>query len=74
MLLRLRKKKNSSGSVSVQIIDKSSGTYQVVKTIGSAKTEQEIQTLLIEAKHEIIQQSQQLSFLISEKAIISNCV
>lgn len=37
----VRKKKNKSGSISVQIIDKSTG-YRVVQTVGSAKEEQEI--------------------------------
>ena len=37
----VRKKKNKSGSVSVQIIDKNAG-YRVVETIGSAKDEEEI--------------------------------
>lgn len=32
----MRKKKNPSGVVSVQLIDKSSGKYRVVKTIGSS--------------------------------------
>lgn len=32
----IRKKKNPSGVVSVQIIDKSSGKYKMVKTIGSS--------------------------------------
>ena len=31
----VRKKKNPSGIISVQVIDKSQGTYRVVKTIGS---------------------------------------
>jgi len=33
----VRKKKNKSGLLSVQIIDKSSGTYKVHRTIGSSK-------------------------------------
>src|SRR5690625_318280 len=32
----VRKKKNPSGLISVQVIDKSSGKYQVVKTLGSS--------------------------------------
>lgn len=32
----VRKKKNPSGVVSIQIIDKSNGRYQVIKTIGSS--------------------------------------
>lgn len=32
----VRRKKNPSGVISVQVIDKSKGTYRVVKTIGSS--------------------------------------
>jgi len=32
----VRKKKNKSGAISVQVIDKSSGKYKLLKTIGSA--------------------------------------
>ena len=35
----IRKKKNPSGVISVQIIDKSKGKYKVVRTIGSSKDE-----------------------------------
>jgi hypothetical protein len=46
----LRKKKNKSGSTSVQIISKERGKYKVVKTIGSSNNEQEIQKLTFLAK------------------------
>ncbi len=62
----LRKKKNSSGSVSVQIISKSSGKYRVVKTIGSSHSEQEIQKLTYFAKQEIERLSGQQKLFISE--------
>lgn len=38
----VREKKNKSGTVSVQIIDKSSGNYRVAKTIGSSSDPEEI--------------------------------
>lgn len=38
----VRRKKNKSGKISVQIIDKSSGSYKVRQTIGSSANEQEI--------------------------------
>ena len=41
----VRKKPNPSGSVSVQVIDKSSG-YRVVKTIGTARDPQDVQRLV----------------------------
>jgi len=41
----VRKKKNPSGVVSIQIIDKSRGTYKVCKTIGSSSDTIEIEAL-----------------------------
>jgi transposase len=39
----VRQRKNKSGSISVQIIDKSSGKYKVVETIGCAKNSKEVE-------------------------------
>ena len=50
----IRKKPNKSGVVSIQIIDKSSGKYKVVKTIGSAKDWQQIKQLETEARNFLI--------------------
>ena len=49
----IRKKKNKSGSVSIQIIDKSSGRYEVIETVGCADSEQQQQNL-IEQAHELL--------------------
>lgn len=49
----VRKKKNKSGVVSIQIIDKSSGKYKVVKTIGSSDNVAEIEQLYQKAVFEI---------------------
>ncbi len=49
----IRKKPNSSGSQSVQVIQKLNGRYKVVKTLGSATTQQEIDKLEQLAKQEI---------------------
>lgn len=46
----IRKNKNRSGSVSVQIISKEYGRYQVVETVGSGKTREEIAKLYMEAQ------------------------
>ncbi|MDQ2719200.1 MAG: IS1634 family transposase [Bacteroidota bacterium] len=62
----LRKKKNKSGSTSVQIILKERGKYKVVKTIGSSDNEQEIQKLVFLAKQEIERLSSQPKLFISE--------
>lgn len=46
----VRRKKNPSGVVSVQVIDKSKGTYRVVKTIGSSSDLSTIDTLYRQGK------------------------
>lgn len=56
----VRKKPNKSGSVSVQVIDKSDG-YRVVKTIGSACDPNEVNRLVEVGKSFIARQSRQYS-------------
>lgn len=46
----VRKKKNTSGKICVQVIDKSSGKYKVVYTVGSSDKEDTINQFVIEAK------------------------
>jgi len=46
----IRQKKNKSGVISVQIIDKSYGKYSVLKTIGSSNKQKEIEDLIARAK------------------------
>ncbi len=62
----LRKKKNKSGSISIQIISKERGKYKVVKTIGSSDNEQQIQKLVFLAKQEIERLNSQSKLFISE--------
>lgn len=45
----IRKKKNKSGSASIQIIDKSSGKYKVIKTVGCADNEEQEKDLTQQA-------------------------
>jgi len=45
MGLKVRKKKNSSGSISIHIVDRSSRGYKVVETLGSSKDPDEIEQL-----------------------------
>lgn len=45
----VRKKPNKSGSISVQVIDKSSGSYKVVKTLGSSESPQKVDQLIRQA-------------------------
>ena len=63
----LRKKKNKSGSISVQIISKSSGKYKVLKTIGCGKTEQEVQKMYYLGKQEIERLTMQPKLFVSEQ-------
>ena len=46
----LRKKKNPSGVVSIQIIDKRGGKYRVVKTVGSSSNASDIEKLYNDGK------------------------
>mgnify|MGYP001562726211 FL=1 len=46
----MRKKKNASGTVSIQIIDKSSGVYRVMETVGSSKDPNTIERLAQKAR------------------------
>src|SRR5207302_9621190 len=49
----IRKKKNKSGSVSVQIISKDNGRYNLRQTIGSASTDEGIEILMHQATHQL---------------------
>lgn len=55
----MRKKKNPSGVVSVQVIDKSSGKYGVRKTIGSSKDPYQVEQLVFQANQWIHDQTGQ---------------
>lgn len=43
----VRKKQNKSGVISVQVVDKSSGKYKLIKTIGSSSDKQIVEDLFI---------------------------
>lgn len=49
----IRKNKNRSGSTSVQIVSKDNGKYKVLVSIGSGKTDQEIEFLYQRARQEV---------------------
>jgi len=69
----VRQKKNKSGVVSVQIIDKSSGRYKLYKTIGSSNNDAEIERLVLKA-NEFLSQTigvQEFDFLNSNQLIKS---
>jgi transposase len=63
----VRKKRNKSGSVSIQIIDKSFGTYRVLKTIGSSNDTDEINRLYRLAMEEIPRMFDQLTLGFGEE-------
>jgi transposase len=46
----IREKRNKSGTVSVQLVSKASGSYRVVKTVGCGRSQAEIAGLLRKAK------------------------
>ena len=62
----VRKKRNTSGSLSIQVIDKSRG-YRVIKTIGSSRNPEEIERLLALGKRFIERQSGQYSLFPKEE-------
>lgn len=66
----VRKKLNSSGSTSVQIIIKTRGAYKVVKTIGCSSNEQELQKLFYLGKQEIERLAAQSRLFVSENDTI----
>jgi transposase len=71
----IRKKKNKSGSVSIQIIAKIGRKNKLIKTVGCAKTGREEELLILLAKNEIkhIEGSQPL-FLEHDDLVVENFV
>ena len=57
----VRKIRNRSGSISIQIISKESGRYRVVETVGTSKDPDEVEKLVIEAKDRINHPAHQIS-------------
>jgi transposase len=53
----LRQKKNKSGVISVQVIDKSTGRYKLLKTIGSSSNTLDISNLVLQGKEWIKQKT-----------------
>ena len=51
----IRKKKNNSGSISIQIISKNSGKYKVVETIGCSVSDYEIEQLFQQANERLLE-------------------
>jgi len=55
----VRKKKNRSGSISVVVVSKSTGSYREVKCFGSASSSEVVDALCKEARNWILQQDSQ---------------
>lgn len=63
----VRKKKNTSGTISIQVIDKSSRKYKVIKTIGSSSNSHEVEKLYLEGKKWIKEHLGLLEFAFDEE-------
>jgi hypothetical protein len=71
----VRKKQNTSGSLSIQIISKNRGRYKVVRTIGCAKTKREEELLVLLANSELERiQGNQTLFTEHDDLVIENFV
>lgn len=71
----IRKKKNKSGSISVQVIDTSGGKDRLIKSIGSTNQKEKLQELLKQARYFISnytrQQEIQFEFVEDQKFLIN---
>jgi len=66
MGLRVRKKKNKSGSISIVIVDRSNRGYKVVETIGYSKDEKEIEKFYQKALDRINELENNLFYISKE--------
>ena len=69
----VRKKQNKSGKISIQVIDKSSGKYRVIKTIGSSSDPNTVDRLLRAAKEWVAAKTaaQEFDFSKTEQTLIN---
>ena len=73
----VRRKKNRSGSTSVVVADKSSGSFTELKVIGVGTTEEEIRALVLEGKSWIAHYGGQQTILFPKEEtehILSNII
>jgi hypothetical protein len=64
----VRRKPNPSGVISIQIIDKSSGNYEVFRTIGSSSDPAEIDLFVRKAKLAILEHTRQAMLPFDQQA------
>lgn len=73
----VRKKENKSGSISIQIVDKTNG-YRVIESIGCSRNKDEIERLVLKAKQKINSEAEGQQWLFpvrnQEELIIENFV
>jgi transposase len=67
----IRQKKNKSGSISIQIVDKSRGKFQILEIIGYSSDPKTILSLIEQGEHRILNYSKQgvLNFEAKEEAV-----
>lgn len=69
----IRKNKNRNNSISVQVISKKGGRYKVVKTLGTGRTDEEIEFLYQSARQYIQEQEGTISLFVNhEDSIIAS--
>ncbi len=68
----VRKKKNKSGKISIQIIDKSTGKYKVIKTIGSSADPVEVERMFALGQTWIKERKRQYEFDFTDEKQVFN--
>ena len=63
MSLKVRKKKNKSGSTSIHIVDRTNRRYKVIESLGSSKNEDKIEALYQKALNRIDELENNLLFI-----------
>jgi hypothetical protein len=66
----LRKKRNKSGSTSVQVISKEKGAYKVLRTVGCASTPLEVELLFEKGRQIILEMRGQTELFIQENDVL----
>ena len=61
----IRKNRNRSGSYSIQIVSKQRGSYKVLKTLGSGRSEPEIEFLYQRAQQELEKMDGSISMFVN---------
>lgn len=66
----IRKNKNRSGSISIQVISKNQRRYKVVKSFGSGKTDEEIERLYQKARQFLHEQNENFKLFVDREDLI----